>query len=100
MASEDYIKASRLAKTAYRKAVAAGEYPYLPALDDMINNQDVRTEETLGLVSIPLDRIVGMKTAGRKQSFASNFMPLTITNGTDARREVPLTVIVFCALLT
>ena len=76
MASEDYIKASRLAKTAYRKAVAAGEYPYLPALDDMINNQDVRTEEALGLVSIPLDRIVGTKTAGRKQSFASNFMPL------------------------
>ena len=52
MASEDYTKALKLAKTAYRKAVAAGEYPYLPALDDMIDTQQVRTEEPLGLISI------------------------------------------------
>ena len=76
MASEDYSKALKLAKTAYRKAVAAGEYPYLPALDDMIDTQQVRTEEPLGLISIPLDQIAGTKTAGRKQSFANNFMPL------------------------
>lgn len=76
MASEDYIKANRSARSAYRKAVAAGEYPYLPALDDIIDSRDVRTEEPLGMVSIPLDRIVGTKTAGRKQAFASNFMPL------------------------
>ena len=66
MASEDYSKALKLAKTAYRKAVAAGEYPYLPALDDMIDTQQVRTEEPLGLISIPLDQIAGTKTAGRK----------------------------------
>ena len=76
MASEDYIKALKSAKAAYRKAVSAGDYPYLPALDDIIDNSRVRTEEPLGIVSIPLDQIAGTKTAGRRQAFASNFMPL------------------------
>ena len=29
-----------------------------------------------GLIEIPIDRIVGTKTAGRTKAFASNFMPL------------------------
>ena len=76
MASDDYSKALRSAKAAYRKALSKGEYPYLPALDEIVDNRNVKTEEPLGLVSIPLDQIVGTKTAGRQNAFASNFMPL------------------------
>ena len=76
MASDDYSKALRSAKAAYRKALSKGEYPYLPALDEIVDNRNVTTEEPLGLVSIPLDQIVGTKTAGRQNAFASNFMPL------------------------
>ena len=86
MASEDYTKAQRSANAAYRRAVAKGEYPYLPALDEIVDNQSVRTEEPLGLVSIPLDQIVGTKTAGRQAAFASNFMPLMPDNSEFARK--------------
>ena len=56
MASDDYSKALRSAKAAYRKALSKGEYPYLPALDEIVDNRNVKTEEPLGLVSIPLDQ--------------------------------------------
>lgn len=80
MASDDYLRALKSGKTAYRKAISKGEYPYLPALDEIVDNRSVRTEEPLGLVSIPLDQIVGTKTAGRQAAFSSNFMPLMPEN--------------------
>ena len=70
MASENYNRAQRNAKNAYRRAVAEGDYPYLPALDDMIDNRQVRTEEPLGLVSIPLDQIVGTQCMKRGLRFS------------------------------
>ena len=48
--------------------------------------RNVRTEEPLGLVSIPLEQIVGTKTAGRQAAFASNFMPLMPENSEFARK--------------
>ena len=86
MASEDYIKALRSGKTAYRKSLLKGEYPYLPALDEIVDNRTIQTEEPLGLVSIPLTQIVGTKTAGRQAAFASNFMPLMPENSEFARK--------------
>lgn len=75
-AQDEYIKAMRLGKASYRKALSKGEYPYLPALDDITQPGDVKTEQPLGLVNIPLDQIVGTKTAGRQRAFACDFMPL------------------------
>ena len=86
MVAEDYLKAQKLGKTAYRKALSKGEYPYLPALDEIVDHQSIRTEEPLGLVSIPLDQVVGTKTAGRQAAFASNFMPLMPENSEFARK--------------
>ena len=70
MASEDYTKAWKLARSAYRESVSRGEYPYLPALDEILQQVNVKTEQPLGLVTIQLDQIVGTKTAGRQNSFA------------------------------
>ena len=72
----DYQAALKLGEKAYRNAVARGEYPYLPALDEILTCVEVQREEKLGLVDIPLDQIVGTKTTGRKNAFAVNFMPL------------------------
>ena len=72
----EYAKALKLGQKAYRSSVLKGEYPYLPALDDILTCVDVQTESILGLVDIPMDQIVGTKTAGRKNSFAGNFMPI------------------------
>lgn len=76
MALYDYMGALRLGRKQYQTAVSKGEYPYLPVLDEILSNMDIVSEVNLGLQDIPLERIVGTKTQGRTQAFASNFMPL------------------------
>ena len=76
MALYDYIGALRKGRKAYQAAVAKGEYPYLPVLDDILANTDIASEVNLGVMDVPLERIVGTKTKGRTEAFASNFMPL------------------------
>ena len=61
---------------AYKQDVSKQKQPYLPVLDELINKDDVSSDVSLGLVDIPLDRVVGTSNAGRTQAFASNFMPL------------------------
>lgn len=76
MALYDYMGALRLGRKQYQAAVAKGEYPYLPVLDDILENVKIVSEVNLGLIDVPLERIVGTKTKGRTEAFASNFMPL------------------------
>lgn len=76
MENQAYSRALKLGEKGYRNAVTRGEYPYLPALDDILACVNVYMEEKLGVVDIPLDQIVGTKTAGRQNAFAVNFMPL------------------------
>ncbi len=73
---EDYIEAKRLGDWAYRRALLFGNYPYLPALDDMLKPENVQGENPIGTLEIPLSDIVGTKSPGRQQAFAMNFMPI------------------------
>lgn len=75
-AKDNYNKARKMGQKSYRAALVKGEYPYLQVLDDILKHSSSTTEVDLGLVEIPLDQIVGTKTAGRTQAFANNFMPL------------------------
>ena len=76
MDNQAYSRALKFGEKGYRNAVTRGEYPYLPALDDILACVNVYMEEKLGVVDIPLEQIVGTKTAGRQNAFAVNFMPL------------------------
>lgn len=76
MSSEIYEKARRRALKDFRADSSQGVYPYLQVLDDILSYTDIVSEVNLGLVDIPLDQIVGTKTAGRTNSFSSSFMPL------------------------
>lgn len=76
MPSEAYQAANKLAQRAYRAAINKGEYPYLSALDEILPYEQTAGEKYIGLIEIPLHLVVGTKTAGRQNSFASNFMPL------------------------
>ncbi len=73
---EEYAKARKLAQKAYRTALLKGSYPYLQVLDEILSFTKTSSEVDLGLVEIPLDQVVGTKTAGRTTAFAGNFMPL------------------------
>ena len=76
VATNDYIAALKQGRKGYQSALTKGEYPYLPALDDILSYTEVASIENLGLIDIPLSKIIGTKTAGRTNAFANNFMPL------------------------
>lgn len=76
MSYEDYSDALKIGQKEYRARLMKGDYPYLPALDEILSYVKVEYEVNLGLCEIPLEMIVGTRTRGRTNSFASNFMPL------------------------
>lgn len=84
----EYGKALKQGQKAYRMSVVQGKYPYLPALDEILVRDDIQTEVDLGLIDIPLDQIAGTKTAGRKQSFAGNFMPIMSEHSEFAQKWI------------
>ena len=86
MSSSEYAKARKKAQKVYRTHLLKGTYPYLQALDDLVSFAEISSEVELGLVEIPLESIVGTRTAGRKQAFASNFMPLLEETSEFARK--------------
>lgn len=75
-ASEYYQKALKQGRKSHRESVHQGQYPYLRALDDFLEDSLVAGQVDLGVIEIPMDMIVGTKTAGRTNSFSSDFMPL------------------------
>lgn len=76
MAITEYSIAHKRAQKAYRQDLSAGRHPYLRVLDELLPFVSITGETDLGLVEIPIDRIVGTKSAGRTRAFSSNFMPL------------------------
>lgn len=80
MALEDYRGALKQGQREYRACISGGRYPYLQVLDEVLRFAERQGEEDLGLVDIPVERIVGTKTEGRKCAFAANFMPLLEEN--------------------
>ena len=76
MALQDYEKAYKLGKRDYQQRMSRGEKPTLQVLDDILPSKGTYSEVSLGLVQIPIDRIVGTKTNGRSNAFAGNFMPI------------------------
>ena len=73
--SDIYNEARKLAEKAIHKAVVSGEYPYLPVLDEILDTQKSYSTRQIGIMEIPLEMVVGTKTAGRSNTFACNFMP-------------------------
>ena len=71
-----YAEAQKLAQKEFRHCTATGQYPYPPVLDDFLPPERLAQGSDLGVVSIPMEFVVGTRTAGRTNAFARNFMPL------------------------
>lgn len=71
-----YARAKKSANKAYHAALAQGKTPYLPVLDELVPDHLALPHVNLGLVTIPVERLVGTGTRGRTNAFACNFMPL------------------------
>ncbi len=75
-AQSQYAAALKAGQKCYREAVLKGEYPYPQVLDEILDEHLAAGRVELGLIDIPMSRIVGTKSQGRRNAFAANFMPL------------------------
>lgn len=74
--SEHYQKALKAGRKCQRHRAKLGANPYLEILDEILEGYTSGSQEELGIMEIPADKIVGTKTRGRSDAFAANFMPL------------------------
>lgn len=72
----DYIKAYKQGKKDYQFRLLRGERPTLSVLNEILPVKGTYKEVSLGLVQIPIDRLVGTKNNSRSSAFAGNFMPI------------------------
>ena len=72
MSVQDYMSASKIGKRAYHACVNKGRYPYLPVLENIVDESDIEAEVSLGIDQIPLRLVVGTCNAGRTNAFADN----------------------------
>ena len=71
-----YQRALKQGRKQYKQAVAGGRYPYLPVLDELLDDAMVAARVNLGLLEIPTELIVGTKSKGRRDAFSYDFLPL------------------------
>lgn len=76
MSMDDYERARKLGDKELHARLQKQESPYLPVLDDILEDVVIESHISLGLIDVPLERIVGTASAGRTSAFAANFMPL------------------------
>lgn len=70
------MSAAKIGKRRYHMCVNEGLYPYLPVLENIVSEDDIESEVSLGVDQIPLHLVVGTCNAARTTAFASNFMPI------------------------
>ena len=90
MSKVNYEKAYKLGKKEYQQRISHGEKPTLMVLDDILPPKGSYSEVYLGMQQIPVEQIVGTKTNGRSNAFASNFMPILEKNTEFAGKWISL----------
>ena len=65
MSLKDYNRAFRFGKKEYENQLLEGRKPTLKSLDEVLPSDESLATESLGLVQIPIDQIVGTRYAGR-----------------------------------
>lgn len=75
-AREEYRKALKQGYKEYTERVGRGENPYPLVLDQLLPAESAGATVELGTIEIPIERIVGVKSAGRIFAFTAGFLPL------------------------
>lgn len=87
---EEYRKARQMGQKESKLCQSRGGSPYLPVLDDILSEEETCGEVDLGLVEIPVELIVGTRTAGRSQAFSRSFLPLMAEDTEFAHKWINL----------
>ena len=73
---DSYGKARREGLRVYTAAIQAHEDPYLPVLEAKVPELSSLSRKSLGILTIPLSRVLGSVSAGRSTAFTRNFLPI------------------------
>lgn len=87
---EDYRKARQIGLKENKLFQSKGGSPCLPVLDEILAEEQTCGEVNLGLADIPMELIVGTRSAGRSQAFSRNFMPLMVEDSEFAHKWTTL----------
>ena len=74
--TDAYLKARKLGLKAYHNSLQKRLNPWLPVLEEVNPQLNTLSRVSLGLVQVPLRKIVGTASKGRTNAFAPNFMPV------------------------
>lgn len=91
-ASEEYAQALRQGQKEYRELLMADKEPHPAVLDEFLPENSTDAVVDVGLVEIPAERIIGVKSAGRITAFTASFRPLL-----DSKTEFAAKWINLCA---
>ncbi len=78
-ATDEYIHALHRGQKEYRELLMAGKSPYPAVLDEILPENGTESIVDVGLLEIPSERIIGVKSAGRITAFSASFCPLLDT---------------------
>lgn len=76
---DTYADANKRALRSFRKDRFKRKDPYLLALNEIVNIDNLR-KESLGEIDVPSELIIGTLNSSRKISFSKDFMPLLKSN--------------------
>ena len=76
IASDEYSLALKKGQREYKELTAAGRNPHPVVLDEILPPSFTDSIQEVGLLEIPAQRIVGVKSAGRITAFSASFRPL------------------------
>ena len=89
-ALEQYGKALKAANKEYKELTAAGKPTHPAVLDQLLPDGMSDIYQEVGLVQIPVERVVGVKSAGRITAFTASFLPLLDTGSEFAMKWMSL----------
>ena len=75
-AADAYTQALRMGQKERKELSASGQDPFPAVLDELLENVSDYTIRDLPVQEIPVERIVGTKSAGRISAFSAGFLPL------------------------
>ncbi len=76
LALEEYNQALRKGQKEYRERLMAGKNANPLVLDEILPENNDYPAVDVGLVEIPSERIIGVKSSGRVSAFTASFLPL------------------------
>ena len=89
-ATEEYEKALKEGQREHRECILRRIDPNPLVLDDILDPDVSEKWQDVGLVNIPINRIVGTKNAGRTTAFTHSFRPLMDPDTEFARKWIKL----------